>query len=305
MTTGRCAALRDALTEVALGVADGTTRGTVLTHLATCERCRDDLASLAAAADELLLLVPEREPSAGFEGRVLARLTSDGSARPAGSSALADGRVAPVGPAAVRRHKARTVVLAGALGVALLGVGGAGVWVATEPDRDLAAAYRTTLDTADGRYLAAADLTTDGASGDPTRSVGTVFLYEGNPSWAYVVVRGAGTAPSYTVAVTVATGTAADGGAGAAPESGAGTGSDAGDRYPYRSGSGGAGSGEARPQPPRPDPAPGTREVLLGSCVVDAGTCSAGGVLDVAVHDVVAIRLTAPDGETWATATPW
>ncbi|GAA4702631.1 putative zinc-finger [Promicromonospora umidemergens] len=264
MTTGRCAALRDALTEVALGVADGTTRGTVLAHLATCERCRDDLASLAAAADELLLLVPEREPSAGFEGRVLARLTSDGSARPAGSPALADGRVPPVGPAALRRHRARTAVLAGALGVGLLGVGGTGVWVATEPDRDLAAAYRTTLDTADGRYLAAADLTTDGESGGPARPVGTVFLYEGNPSWAYVVVRD-GTAPSYTVTVTVATGTAADDGAGAAP---------------------------------------GTREVTLGSCVVDAGTCSAGGVLDVAVHGVVTIRLTAPDGETWATAAP-
>ncbi len=67
--TGRCAELRDALTEVALGVADGPTRGAVMEHLATCDRCRDELSSLAAAADELLLLVPEREPPAAYSGR--------------------------------------------------------------------------------------------------------------------------------------------------------------------------------------------------------------------------------------------
>ncbi|GAB2487572.1 hypothetical protein GCM10027063_31450 [Promicromonospora xylanilytica] len=301
-TTGRCAELRDALTEVALDVADGTTRGMVMAHLATCERCRDDLASLAGTADELLLLVPEREPSAGFENRVLARLApgrdarssaaprpADRSAGPAGSPGRAAGRVEPARPAAVRRHRARRVVLAGVLGVGLLGVGGAGVWVATEPDRDLAAAYRTTLDTADGRYLAAADLVTDEASGSPARSVGTVFLYEGNPSWAYVVVRD-GAAPSYTVTVTVAE----DSGAQHSGAQDTGTDdtaaddrADAADRYPY-------GSGRT--------PAPGTREVSLGSCVVDGGTCSAGGVLDVAVHDVVTVRLTAPDGTAWATA---
>jgi predicted anti-sigma-YlaC factor YlaD len=81
-TNERCAELRDALTEVALGVADGTTRGVVMAHLATCETCRDELSSLAAAADELLLLVPERDPSADFEGRVLTQLVPERDLRP-------------------------------------------------------------------------------------------------------------------------------------------------------------------------------------------------------------------------------
>ncbi len=279
--TERCAELRDALTEVALGVADGTTRGAVMAHLATCDHCREELLSLAAAADELLLLVPEREPSADFEGRVLAQLTPDrGSRSPAGTGH----------PQQVRRHRARRAVLAAAMGVGLLGVGGASVWLATAPDRDLAASYRTTLDTANGRYLAAADLTTDTGSAGPTedsaRSVGTVFLYEGEPSWAYVVVNDAGPAESYDVVVTVDAG--ADPG-GAAPDQ----------AVPY---------GADPSADPGADPgavtADGTREVTLGSCVVVAGECSAGGLLDVAVHDVVSVRLTDPDGATWATGTP-
>lgn len=261
-TDERCAELRDALTEVALGVADGTTRGVVMAHLATCERCRDELSSLADAADELLLLVPERDPSADFEGRVLAQLTP--AAR----------------PAAVRRHRGRRAVLAAALGVGLVGVGGTGAWLATAPDRELATSYRSTLDTANGRYLAAADLTTDAGPGGSAQSVGTVFLYEGEPSWAYVVVRDAGAAVSYDVVVTV--------------DTGADTGTDVVGGHPYEA------------DPDRADPGTnlpsGTRDVPLGSCVVEADVCTAGGVLDVPVHDVVSVRLTTPAGETWATA---
>ncbi|WP_211240212.1 zf-HC2 domain-containing protein, partial [Promicromonospora kroppenstedtii] len=121
--TDRCADLRDALTEVALGVADGTTRGEVMAHLATCDRCRDELSSLSATADELLLLVPEREPAAGFEGRVLDRLTPNparsteeaGAAGAAGEARLAKapgsapaaGSAGARGPATVRRHRMR------------------------------------------------------------------------------------------------------------------------------------------------------------------------------------------------------
>jgi hypothetical protein len=173
------------------------------------------------------------------------------------------------------------------MGVGLLGVGGAGVWIATAPDRNLATSYRTTLDTAHGRYLAAADLTTNtepgGPADDSARSVGTVFLYEGDPSWAYVVVRDAGPAASYDVVATVDAGT--DPGGAAADRA-----------VPYGADPGGADPGAVT--------ADGRREVSLGSCVVVAGECSAGGLLDVAVHDVVSVRLTAPDGATWATGTP-
>ncbi|MFD7022461.1 zf-HC2 domain-containing protein [Promicromonospora sukumoe] len=267
--TGRCAELRDALTEVALGVADGPTRGAVMEHLATCDRCRDELSSLAAAADELLLLVPEREPPADFEGRVLARLSADpGKGR---------------GPTTVRRHRAPRAVVAAALGAGLLVAGGASVWVVTAPDRELASSYRATLDTAGGRYLAAADLVTD----DAATSVGTAFLYEGNPSWAYVVVRDAGQAASYDVTV-VAAGDA-DGTNTVAP---------------YGRGIRATEPGHTNFDRRTTDTGtPPDREIALGSCVVTTGTCTAGGVLGVPVRDVLAVRLTAPDGTTWATAT--
>ncbi|WP_454860939.1 hypothetical protein [Promicromonospora soli] len=195
----------------------------------------------------------------------------------------------PTRPASVRRHRARRTVLAAAVGVGLLGVGGTGVWLATAPDRELATSYRTTLDTANGRYLAAADLTADDSG--TARSVGTVFFYEGNPSWAYVVVRDAGAAVSYDVVVTV------DAAAGAADGADPADGTDRAGRYPYGPGADGA-------DPGGPDPGTGTREIALGRCVVSADVCSAGGVLDVAVHDVVSVRLTTADGATWATASP-
>lgn len=318
--TGRCGELRDALTEVALGVADGTTRGAVMAHLATCDRCRDELSSLSAAADELLLLVPDREPPAGFEGRVLARLDPAG---PAGSR----------GPTTLRRHRMRRAALAGVAAAGLLVAGGAGAWVVTAPDRELAATYRTTLDTAHGRYLTAADLVTEDPASDSTASdstagdntagedtagngstgsVGTVFLYEGDPSWAYVVVRDAGPAASYDVTAVVAAG-ATDPNTNDPNTTDPGT-NDPGTDVPYGRGVHATEPGhtnfdrrnsDAGTPPGAGTPgSAGTREISLGSCVVTTGTCSAGGVLDVPVPDVRSVRLTAPDGTTWATASP-
>jgi hypothetical protein len=320
--TGRCAELRDALTEVALGIADGTTRGAVMAHLATCDRCRDELSSLSAAADELLLLVPEREPSAGFEGRVLAQLAP---ARSAGTR----------GPTTVHRHRMRRAALAGVAAAGLLVAGGAGVWVVTAPDRELATTYRATLDTAHGHYLAAADLVTEdtteadtspdntagstagnGSAGENTAgdntagddaagSVGTVFLYEGDPSWAYVVVRDAGPAASYDVTAVVATG-ANDPGTDDPGTDAPGT--DAPYGRGIRATEPGHTNFDRRTSDMGTPPGAGTpgsadtREIALGSCVVTTGTCSAGGVLDVSVPDVLSVRLTAPDGTTWATA---
>lgn len=315
--TGRCAELRDALTEVALGVADGATRAAVMTHLATCDRCRDELSSLADAADELLLLVPGREPPADFEGRVLARLaagparhgtdpTSHVPGAPSGPGAQ-DGPATP-GPATVRRHGARRAVLAAALGAGLLVAGGASVWVVTAPDRELAASYRTTLDTAHGRYLTAADLVPDTATDDATDgSLGTVFLYEGDPSWAYVVVRDAGPGARYDVTAVVASGTEDPGAVAPTPYGRGIHATEPGHTtFDRRASEAGTPPGAGNPgstgtiRPANED----TREISLGSCVVTTNTCAAGGVLDVPVRDVVSVRLTAPDGETWATATP-
>ncbi|MEU2201739.1 zf-HC2 domain-containing protein [Isoptericola sp. NPDC019482] len=193
--------LRDALAEVATGTADGVTRAAVLEHLASCEHCREELSALSAAADELLLLAPEREPSADFEGRVLARMAGPSQAPGTPSSPGAAGT--PGAASAVRRHRGRRRALATAAGAALVLAGGATVWTATAPDRELAASYREVLDLADGRSFTAADLVAaDAGPGETARSVGTAFLYDGDPSWAYVVVRDPGAEDAYEVVVT-------------------------------------------------------------------------------------------------------
>jgi len=187
---GRCDELRDALTDVATGTADGVARAAVGEHLAACDRCREELSALSAAADEVLLLAPEQEPPADFEGRVLARIAG-GSGR----------------PVAVRRHRARRRALAVAAGACLALAGGAAVWTATAPDRELAAAYRDTLDVANGRSFAAAELVArDAGPGETPRTVGTVFVYDGDPSWAYVVVGDPGAEDSFDVVVATGPG---------------------------------------------------------------------------------------------------
>lgn len=67
--------------EAALDLLDGEDRAALLDHVAGCAPCRVELASLAAAADALLLAAPPAEPPPGFEGRVLQRLADRRPAR--------------------------------------------------------------------------------------------------------------------------------------------------------------------------------------------------------------------------------
>ena len=71
-----CAPTREALPELALGIADGEQRALALVHIAHCPECRRALEELASLADELVALTPQREPPPGFENRVLDRLDS-------------------------------------------------------------------------------------------------------------------------------------------------------------------------------------------------------------------------------------
>ena len=70
-----CEDLRDVAPELALGLVTGPERADALDHLAGCSACRALVDDLARVADGLLVLAPPDEPPAGFEGRVLARLT--------------------------------------------------------------------------------------------------------------------------------------------------------------------------------------------------------------------------------------
>jgi hypothetical protein len=158
-----CGAVRELLPELAADVAPGDDRARALRHLGGCLECRGELARLTEVVDSLLLLAPEREPPAGFTGAVLARLT-------------------PGVPTRRRRLVPRLLQAAAVVAAAALAAGA--VWWGTADDRELAESYRDTLAVAHGRELAAAPLRN--ANGDET---GTVFAYDGDPSWVYVTFR--------------------------------------------------------------------------------------------------------------------
>src|SRR5688500_3336454 len=130
-----CGELRDALAEVALGIASGDARARVLEHAARCTECRRLLDELTRVGDELLQLVPEREPPAGFELRVLERLSP----------------TRPRGPLARLGLGGRRALLAATLAAALAaGAGAAGVLVATRDERRLGGQLQGVLSRANG-----------------------------------------------------------------------------------------------------------------------------------------------------------
>jgi|Tabmets5t2r1_1033131.scaffolds.fasta_scaffold27610_3 Putative zinc-finger len=154
-----CERVRELAPELGLGIADGEERAEALEHLARCPDCRRYLDELSVTADELLLLAPAHEPPQGFEGRVL-------------------GQIVPR-----RRRPWRRALVPVAAAAVAAAIAAAGVWNVTESDREVADRYGETLATADGEYFAAAPLE---AAGE--RRIGTVFGYEGDPSWCMVVV---------------------------------------------------------------------------------------------------------------------
>jgi anti-sigma-K factor RskA len=87
-----CDRTRELAAELALGILDGEERAQALRHLAECPECRRAVEELTAVADELLMLAPEREPPAGFESRVLARLQPPPAATRATRRAVAGRR---------------------------------------------------------------------------------------------------------------------------------------------------------------------------------------------------------------------
>jgi hypothetical protein len=216
-----CAEVRPLLVELATGVLTGHERGQALRHVAGCAACRQELAELSQVADSLLLLAPRMEPPAGFESAVMARIVDEG-ARPGEAHEAAAGQPASVGqpepagqpasvgqpepagqPAPARPRSARwrrwLTRPALAAAVAVLVAGGLGAWTVqwrTAEDRAVAAKYRETLAIADGRYLRAMQMTTEAGA-----RAGTVFLYQGRPSWLLVTVTAAPADGAYTMAV--------------------------------------------------------------------------------------------------------
>jgi hypothetical protein len=170
---------RELAAELALDVAAGEERGRALAHLEACRECRALVGGLADAKEEILLLAPEREPSAGFESRTLARL-----ARPVAR--------------APRWRRILSLSVAASIAAAA-GVGT--VWLATRSDRQAAALLTTALQRADGKYLGIEVLRRP----DGTR-IGHMAVYLGRPSWIFAVVDEDGPVGTFDVEVVDATG---------------------------------------------------------------------------------------------------
>jgi hypothetical protein len=146
--------MSDDLVEFALGTLSGRSRSLVLSHLESCAHCTAESESFADAADTLLWLAPEAEPSLGFETRVITRFRgSDG-----------------------QRHSDRrrriSVLAVAAMLVAVVGVGVGAVATSTgNGDRPSATQRPST-----------GHLTFDG------RVLGDVTISAGNPSWMTMTV---------------------------------------------------------------------------------------------------------------------
>ena len=162
-----CEQVRELAPELALGIAEGEERDAALRHLTGCSGCRQLVSELSSVGDGLLLLAPAREPPLGFESRVLTA-----AAEPPTRQRLQ--------PLARRR---RWVAAAAAAAVLAAGLGGGSVFLATADDRRLADGYQAALSQGQGSFFAAAPL--QGSQG----RVGTVFGYQGHPSWVMVTLQ--------------------------------------------------------------------------------------------------------------------
>jgi hypothetical protein len=157
--------------ELALGIAEAQERDAALRHLTGCAECRRLVAELTTVGDELLLLAPTRQPPPGFASRVLAATVAEPPPRR---------RPRPI------RARRWWLATAAASVVLAAGLGAGSVLLATADERRLADSYQAVLSQGQGSFFAAAPL--QGAQG----RAGTVFGYQGRPSWVVVTLYASG-----------------------------------------------------------------------------------------------------------------
>lgn len=150
-----CEAIQEDLTEFALCILTGERRSVVLDHVESCQRCSMELQQLSMAADAVLHLAPEVEPTLGFEQRLAERL---------------QGGIAVLRPRNRRRISmlcaaaALTVVLGFGLGATVMSNGGDSQSPSTAAN------------------LTSAPLTSHG------HELGEVYISEGKQPWMFMTV---------------------------------------------------------------------------------------------------------------------
>lgn len=75
MTQMTCPQCRHYAAELALDILPEPVRTRALAHLDSCTTCRNTVSALIFTAAQLIELLPEAQPSAGFEHRVISALT--------------------------------------------------------------------------------------------------------------------------------------------------------------------------------------------------------------------------------------
>jgi hypothetical protein len=165
----QCDAYSENLAELALGILTGRARAAALAHVDSCAHCAEELEQLSRAADAVVTVAPELEPTVGFEVRLFNRMGLGDD--PAPVRALSDqGRRGPLRLVSAAPRWA----LASAAAVVALVVGLSIGWSIGSPSG--------TQHPAEAGVVATATLREHGDA------VGTVATYGGSTPWMVVTL---------------------------------------------------------------------------------------------------------------------
>jgi hypothetical protein len=168
-----CGEFADVAAELALGVLTGRERADAIAHMEHCEACREMVRQLAATGEDLVGLLPQVEPPAGFETRVLERIGIERSDPPRRERARSR-RATPSRPSTLSRRV--LAIAAVSLAVVAAGLGGWGLRGLTSPAAPVAQAP------------AASPLSSGTLLSADHQDVGKVFYYAGASRWMYMSV---------------------------------------------------------------------------------------------------------------------
>ena len=176
-----CREFSDVAAELALGVLTGRERAQALAHLDHCASCREEVRQLTATGEGLLGLLPNVEPPAGFEARVMDRLGLSAPAPSPASPPRLDQpaglpgprtlltRPRPARPGQAGRTRRALALAAVTLAVVAAGLGGWGLRPGTPAPAGAPLSSATLLSVSH-------------------QAAGKVFLYQGSSPWLYMSV---------------------------------------------------------------------------------------------------------------------